>query len=207
MTIIIIIIIIVIRHKQGKPLYLQWAWLSETVHRTLDSSLKLQSHAVSSLQPSSKGSMQVDNGSSSIISPHTDTAIWRTDITDILMRRPEDSSQRKLNWLTQVSSIEMELRQNRHTVFNMQVLPFLFYFSFLFCYFFYFTTLLSHWDFSHGKFGSPSLWKASCSSCTIQLQQLCCSAHTACFNKFFFFFFSVSIIHWNLTGTTDLQHT
>ena len=37
-----------------------------------------------------------------------------------------------------------------------------FYFFFFFFFFFFFATVLSQWDFSHGKFGLPSLRKASC---------------------------------------------
>ena len=46
-----------------------------------------------------------------------------------------------------------------------------------------FTTVLSHWDFFNGKFGSHSLGKASCDSCATQSM-----AHAVCF--------SVSIINW-----------
>ena len=63
------------------------------------------------------------------------------------------------------------------------------YFFFFYIYFI-FITLLSLWDYSHGKFRLLSLEKASCDSPTTQS-----SAHTRCF--------SVSIIHWSLTCTTE----
>ena len=54
---------------------------------------------------------------------------------------------------------------------------------------FYFTTLLSHRDFSHGKFGLLSPGKASCDSRATQP-----TVHAGCF--------SVSIIHRTLTWIT-----
>ena len=52
-----------------------------------------------------------------------------------------------------------------------------------------FTTVLSQWDFSHGKFRVPSRGKASCNSCATQPR-----VHAGCF--------SVFKIQRNLTGTT-----
>ena len=53
----------------------------------------------------------------------------------------------------------------------------------------YFTTVWSHWVFSHGKFRLPSLRKAGCHSHAAQPM-----VHAGCF--------VVSIIHWTLTWTT-----
>ena len=53
---------------------------------------------------------------------------------------------------------------------------------------FAFTTVLSQWDFSHGKFRLRSLGEASCGSCTTQPM-----VHAG--------FFSVSLIHQTLTWT------
>ena len=52
-----------------------------------------------------------------------------------------------------------------------------------------FTTVLSQWDFSHSKFGMPSLGKGSCDSRAIKPM-----VHVGCF--------SVSIIHQTRTWTT-----
>ena len=61
---------------------------------------------------------------------------------------------------------------------------------FLFKFFFFFvTTVVSQWDFTHGKFRLPSPGKASCDSCTTQP-----TVHSGCF--------SVPIIHRTLTWTT-----
>ena len=113
-------------HWRQWALYLQWVSSSETVHRASDTSLKLQSRAESSLQASaSNGSKQVGSGSSGVISPHTDTASLRTDPVEILMRSFDKSSQRKLNWLTHVSSIVMVLKRNRYMILRIPHLPLL----------------------------------------------------------------------------------
>ena len=52
-----------------------------------------------------------------------------------------------------------------------------------------FTTVLSKWDFSHGKFGLPSLRKASCDKSRATQARV----YAGCFN--------VSIIHQTLTWT------
>ena len=54
----------------------------------------------------------------------------------------------------------------------------------------YATTVLSRWDFSHGKFGLLSLVKASCDGHTAQS-----AVHTGCLR--------VSIIHRTLTWTAE----
>ena len=60
------------------------------------------------------------------------------------------------------------------------------------------TTLLSHWDFSHGKFGLFSKLKASCDSCATHPQ-----VHAGCFGVCIINAgcFSISIIHQTLTWT------
>ena len=54
---------------------------------------------------------------------------------------------------------------------------------------FFLTTVLSHWDFSHEKYGLLSPGKASCDSGATQPK-----LHVGCFR--------VSILHWTLTWTT-----
>ena len=59
--------------------------------------------------------------------------------------------------------------------------------------FFFLTTVLSHWDFSHGKFRLLSLRKASCDSCATQP-----AVHAG--------YFSVSIIYWTLDVNYRIFH-
>ena len=92
---------------------------------------------------------------------------------------------RWLHPLHLLGPVLLEPRSNQQTNKTTMEANFYFFFSLHIL----FTTVLSQWDFSHGKFGLLSPGKAGCDSHATQP-----TVHARCF--------SVSIIHQTLTWTT-----